>query len=74
MRGAHCAAKVEQVVETRIKPYQQQVAERKARDRQSRTFRRNQIIGLVILAGLICLWWLLHTNPKWIFPAGWWRW
>ena len=61
------------MVETRIKPYQQQVAEREARERQNRAFRRNQIIGLVFLAAAICLWWLLHTNPKWIFPPGWWR-
>jgi hypothetical protein len=58
----------------RIKPYYQQVAEREARQRQLRVFRRNQFLGLVILAGLVCLWWLAHTNPKWIFPAGWWRW
>jgi hypothetical protein len=62
------------MVETRIKPYHQQAAEQEAREQQSRAFRRNQIIGLVILAGVVCMWWLLHTNPKWIFPAGWWRW
>ena len=57
------------MVETRIKPYQQQVAERESRERQTWAFRRNQIFGLVILAGGVCLWWLLHTNPKLIFPA-----
>ena len=62
------------MVETRIKPYFQQVAEREARERQMRAYRRNQTFGLVILAGMVCLWWLVHTNPKWIFPAGWWRW
>ena len=62
------------MVEARIKPYQQQVAEQEARERQARVFRRNQFLGLVILAGVVCLWWLLHTNPKCIFPAGWWRW
>jgi hypothetical protein len=62
------------MVETRIKPYDQQVAEQEAREQQLRAFRRNQVFGLVILAGLVCLWWLLHTNSKWIFPAGWWRW
>ena len=62
------------MVETRIKPYDQQVTEKEARERQRRAFRRNQAIGLVILAAAICLWWLLHTNPKWIFPSGWWRW
>jgi len=62
------------MVDTRIKPYAEEVAEREARERQAHAFRRNQAFGLIILAGAICLWWLLHTNPRWIFPAGWWRW
>ncbi len=77
MRGSLLRAGVcekSTMVDTRIKPYDQQVAEREAREQQRRAFRRNQAFGLVILAGAICLWWLLHTNPKWIFPAGWWRW
>jgi hypothetical protein len=62
------------MVDTRIKPYDEQVAEKEAREQQRRSFRRNQVFGLVMLAASICLWWLLHTNPKWIFPPGWWRW
>ncbi len=31
------------MVETRIKPYDQQVAEREAREQQTRAFRRNQV-------------------------------
>jgi hypothetical protein len=31
------------------------------------------VVGLVLLAALICLWTLLHTRAGWIFPAGWWR-
>jgi hypothetical protein len=27
----------------------------------------------VVVLAAICAWWLFHTNPKWIFPAGWWR-
>lgn len=61
------------MVERRIKPYQQQVAEQERRDAQRRAFRRNQIFGLLIVAAVIVAWWLFHTNPKWIFPAGWWR-
>jgi hypothetical protein len=61
------------MVETRIKPYREQVDAEERRAAQRRAFVRNQTIGLVILAALICLWWLLHTNPKWIFPPGWWR-
>jgi hypothetical protein len=60
-------------VQTRIKPYDQQVAEQARRAEQTRLYRRNQALGLVLLAAAICLWWLFHTNPKWIFPPGWWR-
>jgi len=62
------------MVETRIKPHAEQEAERAAREEQLRIFRRNQIFGLLLLAAAICAWWLWHTNPKWIFPAGRWRW
>ena len=59
--------------DTRIKPHHQQVAEEEQREAQRYAFRRNQAIGLVLLAAAICAWWLFHTNPKWIFPTGWWR-
>ena len=52
---------------------QQQVAEDERREIQRRAFRRNQVFGLLIIAAAILVWWLFHTNPKWIFPPGWWR-
>lgn len=61
------------MVERRIKPYDQQVAERERRESQRRAFRRNQVFGLLIIALAILVWWLFHTNPKWIFLTGWWR-
>jgi len=61
------------MVERRIKPYLQQVAEDSRRAEQRRLYRRNQVFGLLIVAGVIVVWWLFHTNPKWIFPPGWWR-
>jgi len=61
------------MVERRIKPYQQEVAEQARREAQKRAFRRNQVFGLLMIAAAILIWWLFHTNPKWIFPAGWWR-
>lgn len=61
------------MVERRIKPYEEQVAENERREAQQRAFRRNQALGLVIVAAAILGWWLFHTNPKWIFPTGWWR-
>ena len=61
------------MVERRIKPYQQQLAENERREIQRRAFRRNQVFGMLIIAAAILVWWLFHTNPKWIFPPGWWR-
>ena len=61
------------MVERRIKPHLQQVAEDSRRAEQRRLYRRNQVFGLLIVAAVIVAWWLFHTNPKWIFPPGWWR-
>jgi uncharacterized ion transporter superfamily protein YfcC len=61
------------MVETRIKPYNEQVAEQARRAQQQRTYRRNQVLGLILVAVVILGWALLHTNPSWIFPIGWWR-
>jgi hypothetical protein len=61
------------LVQTRIKPYNQQLAEHVAREEQTRRFRRNQVFGLLIIAAAILAWRLFHTNLKWIFPPGWWR-
>ncbi len=56
------------MVERRIKPYQEQLAEDQRRIEQRRLFRRNQTFGLLIIAAAILAWWLFHTNPRWIFP------
>jgi hypothetical protein len=61
------------MVQTRIKPHSQQVAEKARRAEQTRVYRRNQILGLVLVAAVILLWGLFRTNPGWIFPPGWWR-
>jgi hypothetical protein len=61
------------LVQTRIKPYAQEVAENARRLGQQRVYRRNQVIGLLLVAAAVLLVWLLRTNPKWIFPPGWWR-
>jgi hypothetical protein len=61
------------MVLTRIKPHDQQQAEAARRAAQTRVFRRNQVFGLLIAAALIFLWWVLHTKPGWVLPAGWWR-
>lgn len=61
------------MVESRIKPYAQQSAEAERRAAQLRLYRRNQALGVLIVAATVLVWWLLHTNRAWIFPAGWWR-
>jgi hypothetical protein len=61
-------------MDRRIKPHSQQLEEIARRAEQQRAFRRNQMFGLLIAAVLVILWTLLHTNPAWIFPTGWWRW
>lgn len=58
---------------TRIKPYKQQKEEDAQREEQQQIYLRNQGIGVLLIAAAICVWWLFHTNPKWIFPPGWWR-
>jgi len=61
------------MVQTRIKPYYQEVAEKERRRVQFRRYRRNQVFGVLLVAALILVFRLLHTNPKWVFPTGWWR-
>jgi hypothetical protein len=61
------------MVETRIKPYHEQQAEEARRAEQTRRYRRNQVFGLLLVTAAILIWTLFHTNPKWIFPPGWWR-
>jgi len=61
------------MVERRIKPHQQQIAEQERREVQRHAFRRNQVFGMLIIAAAILVWWLFHTNSKWIFPPDWWR-
>ena len=61
------------MADVRIKPFNEQQAEKTAREEQTRAYRRNQVFGLLILAAAICAWWLWHTKPGWVFPAGWWR-
>jgi hypothetical protein len=61
------------MVDTRIKPYFQEQAEQEQRAAQTRVYRRNQAIGLVLVAMAILIFWLFRTNPNWIFPTGWWR-
>jgi hypothetical protein len=61
------------MVDRRIKPHYQQEAEKAARAEQTHIYRRNQFFGLIMVAAAIVAWALWRTNPRWIFPPGWWR-
>lgn len=61
------------MVQTRVKPYLQEATEKTRRERQREVYRRYQVFGLLLVAAAILVWGLVHTNPKWIFPPGWWR-
>jgi hypothetical protein len=61
------------MVDRRIKPYPEEQAEQARRAAQTQLYRRNQAIGLVLVAAAILLFWVFRTNPSWIFPPGWWR-
>jgi hypothetical protein len=71
--GPNEGARKTTMVEVRIKPHLQQVAEDEQRAEQRRLYRRNQVWGLLIVAAAIVVFWLFHTNRAWIFPPGWWR-
>ena len=58
------------MVDTRIKPYNEQQAEKAAREEQTRVFRRNQVFGLLIVAAAILAWWLWHTESEVDFSDG----
>lgn len=61
------------MADTRIKPHAQQQLAHARRDAQTRLFRRNQGIGLLLLAAAILVWWIFHAHHAWLFPAGWTR-
>jgi hypothetical protein len=56
-----------QLVDTRTKPYLAQLDAAARREGQRKRYKRNQVFGLMIVAAVILVWWLFHTNP------GWWR-
>jgi hypothetical protein len=61
------------MVERRIQPHHEQTDAEERRLEQRRAFTRNQTFGMLMIAAAICLWWLFHTHPGWLFPPGWWR-
>lgn len=56
-----------------LKSYAVQQERKARREAQRVQFTRNQAIGLLLAAGVVLAWRLLHTPSEWLFPAGWWR-
>jgi hypothetical protein len=48
-------------------------AHRARREAQQRAFRRNQGLGLLLIAAALLAYRLTQTPSGWIFPSGWWR-
>jgi hypothetical protein len=60
-------------MDSRFENYAVEQQRQARRDAQQRVFRRNQAIGVLLVALAILVFRLLHTPSGWIFPAGWWR-
>jgi hypothetical protein len=60
-------------VDNKLESYAVQQGRKGRRDLQRNSFYRNQAIGLLIAAGAVLLYRLLHTPSGWLFPQGWWR-
>jgi uncharacterized membrane protein YdbT with pleckstrin-like domain len=56
-----------------IKPNLEKVGEAEAREAQRAAFRRNLVIGVLIVMLALLVWRLFHTNLAWVFGPGWWR-
>jgi hypothetical protein len=60
-------------MDSRFESYDLQQKRELTREAQRKHFRRNQAIGLLLIAMAVLVYRLLHTPSGWIFPAGWWR-
>jgi len=55
------------------KPHLEQLAEAERRKEQTRLFRRNQALGVVLLILCLILLTIYRAPAGWLFPPGWWR-
>jgi hypothetical protein len=56
-----------------LKSYATELERTQRRAEQRRLFRRNQAIGLLLLAAAVLAWGMLRAPQGWLFPPGWWR-
>ena len=50
---------------------EREAADRRAEQRQ--LFRRNQMLGLLLVAAAVLAWGMLRAPKGWLFPPGWWK-
>lgn len=50
---------------------EREAANRRAEQRQ--LFRRNQMLGLLLVAAAVLAWGMLRAPKGWLFPPGWWK-
>ena len=65
--------KSEGLLENKLLSYAVQQERKARREAQRLLFRRNQALGLLLLAAAVLAYRLLRTPAGWIFPHGWWR-
>jgi hypothetical protein len=56
-----------------LKSYSVEREQAERRAEQQRLFRRNQAIGLLLVAAAVLAWGMLRAPKGWLFPPGWWR-
>jgi hypothetical protein len=60
-------------VDNKLIGYDVQQNRRARRVEQLRLFRRNQAIGLLLVAVMVLAYRLSRVPHGWLFPPGWWR-
>ena len=56
-----------------LKSYETEREGAERRAEQRRLFRRNQMLGLLLVAAAVLAWGMLRAPAGWLFPPGWWR-
>jgi len=56
-----------------LKSHQAQREADERRTQRRQLFRRNQMLGLLLLAGAILAFGMLRAPKGWLFPPGWWK-
>ena len=55
------------------KNHQAELEADEQRAKQGNLFRRNQMLGLLLVAAAVLAWGMLRAPKGWLFPPGWWK-